>query len=138
MSNREVWPWSTKCSRANANRGLPREHKGHCKHPLPITQELTLHMDITRWSKPNQIDYTLCTQRWRSSIQLAKKTRGADCDSDHELIIAKFRLKLKKVGETTRPFSSLSCLTLCDPTDCSMPGLPVHHQLPGLTQTHLH
>ena len=35
----------------------------------------------------------------------AAKTRpGADCGSDHELLIAKFRLKLKKVGETTRPF----------------------------------
>ena len=34
-----------------------------------------------------------------------KKTRpGADCDSDHELLIAKFRLKLKKVEKTTRPF----------------------------------
>ena len=33
------------------------------------------------------------------------KTRpGADCGSDHELLIGKFRLKLKKVGETTRPF----------------------------------
>ena len=31
-----------------------------------------------------------------------------------------------------------SCLTLCDPMDCSMPGLPVHHQLPELTQTHVH
>ena len=31
-----------------------------------------------------------------------------------------------------------SCLTLCDPVDCSMPGLPVHHQLPELTQTHVH
>ena len=29
---------------------------------------------------------------------------GADCVSDHELLIAKFRLKLKKVGKTTRPF----------------------------------
>ena len=31
-----------------------------------------------------------------------------------------------------------SCLSLCDPTDCSAPGLPVHHQLPELTQTHVH
>ena len=31
-----------------------------------------------------------------------------------------------------------SCLTLCDPMDCSMPGLPVHHQLPEFTQTHAH
>ena len=45
-----------------------------------------------------------CSQRWRSSIQLAKTRPGADCGSDHELLIAKFRLKLKKVQKTTRPF----------------------------------
>ena len=42
-------------------------------------------------------------QRWRNSIQLAKTRPGADCGSDDELLIAKFRLKLKKVGKTTRP-----------------------------------
>ena len=52
----------------------------------------------------NQIDYILCSQRWRSSIQSAKTRPGADCGSDHELLIAKFRLKLKKVGKTTRAF----------------------------------
>ena len=52
----------------------------------------------------NQIDYILCSQRWRSSIQSAKTRTGADCGSDHELLMAKFRLKLKKVGKTTRPF----------------------------------
>ena len=52
----------------------------------------------------NQIDFILCSQRWRSSIQLAKTRPGTDCGSDHELLIAKFRLKLKKVGKTTRPF----------------------------------
>ena len=52
----------------------------------------------------NQIDYILCSQRWRSSIQSTKTRPGADCGSDHELLIAKFRLKLKKVGKTTRPF----------------------------------
>ena len=36
--------------------------------------------------------------------QSAKTRPGADCGSDHELLIAKFRLKLKKVGKTTRPF----------------------------------
>ena len=46
----------------------------------------------------------LCSQRWRSSIQLTKIRLAADCGSDHELLIAKFRLKLKKVGKTTRPF----------------------------------
>ena len=52
----------------------------------------------------NQIDYILCSQRWRSSIQSAKTRPGADCGSDHDLLIAKFRRKLKKVGKTTRPF----------------------------------
>ena len=61
------------------------------------------------WTSPdgqhqNQIDYILCSQRWRSSIQSAKTRLGADCGSDHELLIAKFRLKLKKVEKTTRPF----------------------------------
>ena len=46
----------------------------------------------------------LCSQTWRSSIQPATTRLGADCGSDHELLIAKFRLKLKKVGKTTRPF----------------------------------
>ena len=71
---------------------------------------------------------------------------------DHELLIAKFILKLKKVGKTTRPFSLVqfssvaqSCPTLCDPMNRSMPsptpspvGEVVHHQLPDFTQTHIH
>ena len=52
----------------------------------------------------NQIDYVLCSQRWKSSTQSAKARPGADCGSDHRLLIAKFRLKLQKVGKTTRPF----------------------------------
>uniref|UniRef100_A0A670K8R9 ribonuclease H n=1 Tax=Podarcis muralis TaxID=64176 RepID=A0A670K8R9_PODMU len=60
------------------------------------------------WTSPdgqhrNQIDYILCSQRWRSSIQSAKTRPGADCGSDHQLLIAKFKLKLKKVGKTTGP-----------------------------------
>jgi len=50
-----------------------------------------------------RIDYILCSQRWRNSIQSTKTRLGADCGSDHELLIAKFRLKFKKVGKTTRP-----------------------------------
>ena len=52
-SNRKIWPWSTKRSRAKANRVLSREPTGHNKHSLPTTQEKTLHMDITRWSTLN-------------------------------------------------------------------------------------
>ena len=102
-SNRQVWPWSKKWSRAKANRVLPRERTSHSKHPLPTIQE-TLHVFITRCQHQNQIDYILCSQRWRSSIQSAKTRSGADCGSDHELLIVKFRLKLKKVGKTTRSF----------------------------------
>ena len=51
-----------------------------------------------------EIRLILCSQRWRSSIQSAKTRLGADCGSDHELLTAKFRLKLKNVGKTTRPF----------------------------------
>ena len=61
------------------------------------------------WTSPdsqfqNQIDYILCCQRWRNSIQSAKIRPGADCGSDHQLLITKFRLKLKKVWKATRPF----------------------------------
>ena len=61
------------------------------------------------WTSPdgqyfNQIDYILCSQRWGSSILSAKIRLGADCGSDHELLLAKFRLKLKKVGKITGPF----------------------------------
>ena len=52
----------------------------------------------------NQIDYILCSRRRRSSIQSAKTRPGDDCGSDHELLIAKFRLKLKKVWKTIRAF----------------------------------
>ena len=52
----------------------------------------------------NQIDYILFSQGWRTPIQLGKTRPGTDCSSDHELLIAKFRLKLKKVGKTSRLF----------------------------------
>ena len=51
-SNRQIWPWNAEWSRAKTNRVLPRKCTGHSKHPLPTTQEKTLHIDITRWSTP--------------------------------------------------------------------------------------
>ena len=61
------------------------------------------------WTSPdsqcwNQMDYILCSQRWRSSIKSEKTRPGANCGSDHKLFIAKFRLTLKKVQKTSRPF----------------------------------
>ena len=49
-NNRLIWSWNTEWSRAKTNRVLPRERTGYSKHPLPTTQDMTLHMDITRWS----------------------------------------------------------------------------------------
>ena len=103
-SNRQIWPWNTEWSRAKTNRVLPRKCTGHNKHPLPTTQEKTLHMDITRWSTPKSDWLCSLQPKMESSIQSAKTRLGADCGSDHEPLIAKFRLKLKKVGKTTRPF----------------------------------
>ena len=59
------------------------------------------------WTSPdgqhrNQLDYVLGSQRWRSSRQSTKTRPGADCGSDHELLITKFLLKLKKVGKTAQ------------------------------------
>ena len=105
-SNRQVCPWSRQWSRAKANRVLPRKYTGHRKHPLPTTQEMTLHMDITRWSTPKSDWLYFWSQRWRSSIQSAKTRPGADFGSDHELLIAKFRLKLKNAMKTMRAFRS--------------------------------
>ena len=102
-SNRQIWPWNTERSKSKTNRVLPREHTGHSKHCFPTTQEKTLHMDITRWSTPKSDWLIFCSQRWESYIQSAKTRLGSDCGSDHELLIAKFRIELKKEEKTTRP-----------------------------------
>ena len=103
-SNRQIWPWNAEWCRTRL---------------IDIRQENALVIANTlfqqhkrrlcTWTSPegqhwNQIDYIPCSWRWRSSIQSVKTRLGADCGSDHELPIAKFRLKLMKVGKTTRPF----------------------------------
>ena len=102
-SNRQIWSWGAKWSREEANRVLPKECTGHSKQSRPRTQEMILHMDIIHGHYSNQIVYSHCNRRWRNSIQSGKTRPGAACGSDHELLIAKFILKLKKVGKTTKP-----------------------------------
>ena len=64
----------------------------------------TLHMDITRCSTPKS-DGLRSLQPKVEKFQTVRKRRpGPDCGSDNKLLIAKFRLKLKKVGKTSRPF----------------------------------
>ena len=103
-SNRQISPWNVESNRAKTNRVLP-------KNALVIANTLFQQHKrrLYTWTSPdgqhwNQIDYILCSQRWRTSIQSAKTRLRADCGSDHELLIIKFRLKLKKVGKTARPF----------------------------------
>ena len=98
----QIWPWTTEWSRAKAF---------YQANALVI--ENTIFQQHKRrlytWTLPdgwhqNQIDYILCSQRWRSFIQSARTRLGADGGSDHELLIGKFRLKLDKVEKSTRPF----------------------------------
>ena len=71
-SNKQIWPWNMEWSRAKTDRVLPRKYTGHSKHPLPTTQEKTLHMDITRWSTQKS-DWLYSFQpKVESSIQSAK------------------------------------------------------------------
>ena len=105
-SNKQVWPWSTKGQRAGQR---PTEF---CKENALVIANTLLQQHkstLYTWTSPDgqyrkQTDYILCSQRWRSSTQWAKTRPGADYGSDHELFIAKFRFRLKKVRKTTRPF----------------------------------
>ena len=67
-----------------------------------MTQEMTLHMDITKWSIMKSDWLHSCSQRWRICIHSAKSILRAVCSSAHQLLLAKYRLKLKKAGKTTR------------------------------------
>ena len=103
-SNRQIWPWNAEWSRQ-------RLIEFYQENALVIANTLFQQHKrrLYTWTSPggqhwNQIDYILCSQRWRSSIQSTKTRPGADCGSDYELLITKFRLELKKVGKTTRPF----------------------------------
>ena len=111
-SNRQVWPWNTEWSRAKANRLLPRERTSHSKHPLPTTQEKTLHMDITRWSTLKSDWLHSFQPKMEKLYTVSKNKTGSWLWLWYELRIAKFRLKLKKVGKTTRLFRCV-CVCVC-------------------------
>ena len=83
---------------------MSREHTSQSKQPFATTQETTLYTDIIKWSILKSDWLYFCSQRWRNSIQSTETRPGADCGSDHQLLIAKSRLKFKKVGKITRQF----------------------------------
>ena len=97
--NRQIWPWNTKGSRANANR-VCQESALVIVNTLFQQHKRRLHTwTLLDGQYQSQIDYIPCIQRWRSLIQSARTRLGSDCGSDHELLIAKFRPKLKKIRE---------------------------------------
>ena len=61
-------------------------------------------MDITRWSTPKSDLLYSMQPKMEKLYTVSKNKTRADCGSDHEILFAKSRLKLKKVGKTTRPF----------------------------------
>ena len=86
------------------NRVLPRKHTGHRKHPLPTTQEKTTHGHCQMANTEMRLIIFFTAKEREALYSQQKITPGADYGSDHELLIAKFRLKWKKVGKTARPF----------------------------------
>ena len=103
-SNRHIWPWNTEWRRGKANRVLPRECTGHSKHPLPTTQEKTLHMDITRWSML-KADWLYSLQpKMEKLYTISKNKTGRGLWLRSWTPYCQIRLKLKQVGKTTRPF----------------------------------
>ena len=103
-SNRPIWSWSTKWSRAKANRVWPRECTGHSKHPFPTIQDNTVHMNITRWlilksdwlysSQPKM--ERLCTvSRNKTGSWLWLRSWTPYCQ---------IQTQIEKAGKTTRPF----------------------------------
>ena len=105
-------------------------------------------MSISWWCHPtvssSVIPFSSCLQSFPASgsflmsqLELQLQHQSFHCIFRVEYMIT---LSLSKVWLHSVQFSSVaeSCPTLCDPMNRSTPGLPVHHQLPGFTQTHVH
>ena len=91
-SNRQIWPWRTKWSKAKTSRILPKEFTGHSKQPLPTIQEKTIHMDITRLSLPKSDWLYSLQSKMEKLYTVSKNKTGADCGSDHECPISSMTL----------------------------------------------
>ena len=83
---------------------MTRERTGHSKHPLPTTKEKSTHRHHQMANTEIRLIIFFAAKDGEALYGQQKTRPVADCGSDHEHLIAKFRLKLKKVGKTTRPF----------------------------------
>ena len=101
-SNRESWTWSTEWSRAKVNRVLPRESTGHSKHPLPTIQEKTTHGHHQMVNTEIRLIMISVAKDREALYSQQKQNQELTVAQIMNSLIAKFRLKLKKVGKTTR------------------------------------
>ena len=116
QNNRQVWPCGTKWSTAKVNRILSREHAGHSKCPFPTTQKITLHMYISRWSTLKS-DYCVACSLDRETLHSQQRNTGADCGSDHTLLMAKLRKISGKNHPATQVWPKSNPLWLCSGSD---------------------
>ena len=98
--NREVFPWIIKWCCANTNRILPRECTDHSKHTFQQHKRRLYTWALANGQYWIRLITFFCSWRWKRCIQSAKTRPGVHCGSDHQLLVAKFRLNLKKVGKT--------------------------------------
>ena len=111
-SNRQVWLWSTEWSRAKVNRVLPREWTGCNKHTLKTTQEMTLHIDITRWPTPKS-DWLYSLQPKMEKLYTVSKNKTGSwlwlrswtpyCQIQTEIEESRENHKAIKVGPKSNP-----------------------------------
>ena len=103
-SKRQIWPWSTEWSRAKAKRVLPRKRTGYSKHPLPTTQEKTLHMDINRWLTPKS-DWLYSLQLKMEKLYTVSKNKTRSWLWFRSWTpYCQIQTEIEEVGKTTRPF----------------------------------
>ena len=106
-NNGQIWPWSTEWSRAKSNRVLQRERTGHSKHPLPTTQEKTLHMDITRWSTLKSDGLYSLQPKMKKLYTVSKNKTGSWLWLRSWTPYWQIQASVEKVGKTIMPFSSV-------------------------------
>ena len=92
----------------------------------PLGKEMATHSSTLAWRIP-----------WREAPGRLQSMRSQRVEHEWVTSLSLTHWYLEKHGDWIESVAQ-SCLTLCDPIDCSMPGLPVHHQLTDFTQTHVH
>ena len=102
-----------------------------CQAPLP-TGVMTLQARILEWVAKPSTRGSSCPRDWACVSYVLHWQVGSLPSAPHgePLVVETYSVQFSSFTQ--------SCPTLCDPMNCSMPGLPVHHQLPEFTQTHIH